>query len=697
MNEYLKNLGKVSVTGEGEWSNIKEFERLSVVYKVNSDKTVESFLSRKFVPSGIDIYNKEYWQPLALTLKSSGSDSGGGDTPTPTPTPDTYYTINVTTNIATGVIRINGVQKNSGSYLAGTTLTIIVTDSEGKYNQKTVTRTVTKNETINVNFSADDIINVEEYFYVTINSINVNDSNIVIKLGGNVVTVGNSYRVLKGQTTEVTAVDPNGRYQSYSSGIIDRDTTVNIIMIPVADVSVQFEMLAKNWTYDSGRNVVNCMTLFKITGYTFEEGYSGQIQENLAQYCPFEISSINYGQVGIYSKEIAVSAPLFLYTKNQLDSEQRSFAYACRSVDNNAIILYHTYPVATSTDLPINITNILKSNQKSFNISFTLPGVGTTAQQIPVYLNSVKNNGTIISDLSDFNIRIISINGTNKDINLKSYNSVNPYLVSQGDTLLIDLTTSNNSVYESTQVSVRVTTVGDGVIDINVTRKESPSVQTVTFKLSSIKNNIDPNESIDINLLYPKISTINNVSVGNDYPLYVNNQFVEYTLEKGSTIVITTNGTNTYDAYTETIQLNANMTKELIVNKKILQQNKIYLASVIDKYSKQVLTQGVDYDTIVLEKYGNKTVPKVNLVNTSQVSPFDLNTISNPENNLAVIRVRKSGNTSRYLQTFSSGEEGYYGEQRITMAIERTGDITPITIELSRYQIEIYMEEGGEE
>ena len=33
MNELLKNLGKVSITGEGEWSSNREWERLSVVYK----------------------------------------------------------------------------------------------------------------------------------------------------------------------------------------------------------------------------------------------------------------------------------------------------------------------------------------------------------------------------------------------------------------------------------------------------------------------------------------------------------------------------------------------------------------------------------------------------------------------------------------------------------------------------------------
>ena len=39
---------------------------------------IRAFISKKSVPKGIDIDNKEYWQPFAVTVKGNGGNSGGG-------------------------------------------------------------------------------------------------------------------------------------------------------------------------------------------------------------------------------------------------------------------------------------------------------------------------------------------------------------------------------------------------------------------------------------------------------------------------------------------------------------------------------------------------------------------------------------------------------------------------------------------
>lgn len=61
MKQYLKILGKVCVTVDGDWDNTKEYERICIVRDV---ATMKSYISKKFVPEGVDILDEEYWQYL---------------------------------------------------------------------------------------------------------------------------------------------------------------------------------------------------------------------------------------------------------------------------------------------------------------------------------------------------------------------------------------------------------------------------------------------------------------------------------------------------------------------------------------------------------------------------------------------------------------------------------------------------------
>lgn len=64
MNTQIDNLGKVSLTVEKDyWSSDKCYDKLVIVEKENE----ATYLSRKPVPAGTSIYNREYWIKLGAS------------------------------------------------------------------------------------------------------------------------------------------------------------------------------------------------------------------------------------------------------------------------------------------------------------------------------------------------------------------------------------------------------------------------------------------------------------------------------------------------------------------------------------------------------------------------------------------------------------------------------------------------------
>lgn len=61
MRTEKEELGKVSLTADAQWDINNHYERLCLVH----DGYFASYLSRKEVPKGILLTNKEYWQPIA--------------------------------------------------------------------------------------------------------------------------------------------------------------------------------------------------------------------------------------------------------------------------------------------------------------------------------------------------------------------------------------------------------------------------------------------------------------------------------------------------------------------------------------------------------------------------------------------------------------------------------------------------------
>lgn len=59
-----KNLGKIGITVDGDYDSTKEYQKLCMVKDIDSGIT---YISRKDVPIGIEITNKDYWQSFDIS------------------------------------------------------------------------------------------------------------------------------------------------------------------------------------------------------------------------------------------------------------------------------------------------------------------------------------------------------------------------------------------------------------------------------------------------------------------------------------------------------------------------------------------------------------------------------------------------------------------------------------------------------
>lgn len=64
MKQFSKELGKVSITPKGDWNSSIANEKLDIVYDRRNN---QAYIAKQDVPIGVDIDNREYWQPLNAT------------------------------------------------------------------------------------------------------------------------------------------------------------------------------------------------------------------------------------------------------------------------------------------------------------------------------------------------------------------------------------------------------------------------------------------------------------------------------------------------------------------------------------------------------------------------------------------------------------------------------------------------------
>ena len=222
-----QDLGKVCLTMNGEFNPTISYEELCCVY-VEDDSALRSFISRKPVPAGTDIYNREYWQPICY---------GGGS-----PTPSQYYTLKIITIPSDATVLINGVAKKEITAKAGTVVNVEV--SRAGYKTYTTYKTLTYNETLRVTLEKEAV----ETFTLYVDT--VTPSNAVVKLNG---SIKKQITVTRGTVVKVEA-NASG-YKPYTNNItVTSDRHIDIVL---EEIVVVYNTLTINPTPSDSTVIIN--------------------------------------------------------------------------------------------------------------------------------------------------------------------------------------------------------------------------------------------------------------------------------------------------------------------------------------------------------------------------------------------------------------------------------------------------------
>lgn len=242
MELYKQDLGKVCLTMNGEFDPTISYEELCCVY-VEDDSTLRSFISRKPVPAGTDIYDREYWQPICY---------GGGS-----PTPSQYYTLRVITTPSDATVLINGVVQKEITNKAGTVVNIEV--SKDGYKTYTASKTLTHDETLRVTLEKEAV----ERFTLYVDT--VTPSNAVVKLNG---TVTKQLTVAKETIVNIEA-NASG-YKPYTSNVtITSDKHINIVLEKIV---VVYNTLTINPTPSDSTVIINNVSSIGSVSKNYPKG-----------------------------------------------------------------------------------------------------------------------------------------------------------------------------------------------------------------------------------------------------------------------------------------------------------------------------------------------------------------------------------------------------------------------------------------
>lgn len=242
MELYKQDLGKVCLTMNGEFDPTISYEELCCVY-VEDDSTLRSFISRKPVPAGTDIYDREYWQPICY---------GGGS-----PTPSQYYTLRVITIPSDATVLINGVAQKEITDRAGTVVNIEV--SKDGYETYTASKTLTHDETLRVTLEREAV----KTFTLYVDT--VTPSNAVVKLNG---SIKKQITVTGGTVVKVEA-NASG-YKPYTNNItVTSDRHIDIVL---EEIVVVYNTLTINPTPSDSTVIINNVSSIGSVSKNYPKG-----------------------------------------------------------------------------------------------------------------------------------------------------------------------------------------------------------------------------------------------------------------------------------------------------------------------------------------------------------------------------------------------------------------------------------------
>ena len=237
-----QDLGKVCLTMNGEFNPTISYEELCCVY-VEDNSSLRSFISRKPVPAGTDIYNREYWQPVCY---------GGGS-----PIPSEYYTLTIVPIPSDATVLINGVAQKQITAKAGTTVSVEV--SRAGYKTYSTYKTLTYNETLKVTLEKEAV----ETFTLYVDTIT--PINAIVKLNG---TTTRQLTVTKGTVVQIEATASG--YKPYTSSItVNSDRHIDIVL---EEIVVIYKTLTINPTPTDATVIINNVSTKGSTTKNYPQG-----------------------------------------------------------------------------------------------------------------------------------------------------------------------------------------------------------------------------------------------------------------------------------------------------------------------------------------------------------------------------------------------------------------------------------------
>ena len=469
---------------------------------------IRAFISKKSVPRGIDINNKEYWQPFAVTIKHKGNsdDSGngsgdegdggdGGDSGD-----NTKCNITVITTPADATI--NAIDSNGNSYTnktfsvnKGSEVTIVATPSSPSTGYKQTTKTITSEET-----NQNSLV-----FNITLDQENTDDTKTTVTILGNIahsileVYDSSNNRLNSNNNNIINNVDINSviKIKIYKENYRVTASTSGLIVQNGDNYWINNIVVTKNLTvtitYEQVENATPAIRLSTNEFLAYSNAYENYIRTFEADYHKIRI----YGDLPISfsdgdNNSVADSLGGQSITRNDVSGNvTKTITWRISLTQNNGETRRYNF-------------TIVAENKNNIKVSKSFVVVQYAADTIYNKASIVTKINGVVSNISNI-IREINGESVNnqQEVDVPKDSAVTFRAVYLGKEFAdIEIATSNiQKVYDFPVVNIRL-----GVVNINTAQftlqfKESgeqinnwdgtniPVIRNTVFRLTGIDTN----------------------------------------------------------------------------------------------------------------------------------------------------------------------------------------------------------------
>lgn len=427
---------------------------------------IRAFISKKSVPRGIDINNKEYWQPFAIFIK--GSNGGSGEN-------DGNNTCNITIITVPEDATIVAVDSNGNSYNnksfsvnKGASVNIVANPSQSSTGYKQTIKTITSEETNQDELTFTITLDNEEQGEQTSVTIVCNDGDVhttfydsnnnkLNENGENIIR-----NVVIGSILRIECIKNNYTLVSSSSGVVFKNDDLYPGMATVSNVVVSKDMIIylnylkldnapaeldlPNYEYVASANADPNYTrefnadFYKIRIYgdlpiIFDDGFYDSVEDSLGGHSITDVNELNAGKRVITFK---------LNIPENTTNEIKRFNFNVVAENKSGEQVFGTFVVAqafagqescvvsintkinnvssNSTDIIRKINGTVVANEQELDIL-----IGSTVTFEATYLGTTIQDGPYIiteNKISEINFETVNIGlGTVTDENGNSFNT----------------------------------------------------------------------------------------------------------------------------------------------------------------------------------------------------------------------------------------------------------------------------------